>query len=110
MKWLFSDTEKDFGEVVYRFWSAVSHSTLYGLTQSCDRNVPQTPFDSLRTVGMSVSIDQVQTTLATVGLAYVEVGKSHRGLFGWRSDPWDRTVANYLAGLRAAPTTGDAEG
>ncbi len=41
--------------------------------------------------------------MATVGLAYIAVGKFHRQLFGWRNDGWDRTVVNYLAGLRSAP-------
>jgi len=52
--------------------------------------------------------DQVQTTLAAVGLAYVEVSKSHRRLFGWWSDGWDGTVVNYLAGLRSALETADS--
>ncbi|MDQ6949055.1 MAG: hypothetical protein M3256_23040 [Actinomycetota bacterium] len=104
VKWLFDKPDDDLGELVYRFWSAVTHSTIYGLVQSVDRNVPQqSGLDSLVTVGMTVRTDQVQTVMAAVGLAYAEVGRLHRQLFGWCSDDWDRTVVNYLNGLRTAP-------
>ncbi len=104
VKWLFDKPDDDLGELVYRFWSAVTHSTIYGLVQSFDRNVPQTSgLDSLVTIGMAVRTDQVQSVMAAVGLGFVEVARLHRQLFGWHSDAWDRTVVNYLNGLRTAP-------
>ncbi|MDQ6946525.1 MAG: hypothetical protein M3256_09690 [Actinomycetota bacterium] len=104
VKWLFENAQVDLGEVVYRFWSSVAHGTIYGLVQSLDPHVPQAHgLDSLTTVGMAVRTDQVQSVMAAAGIAYAEVGRVHRQLFGWRCDDWDRTMVNFLQSLRTSP-------
>jgi hypothetical protein len=96
--WLFGQPDQELGEIIYRFWSAVSHSTLYGLTQSLDRDVSQASrIDSLVTVGLATRSDQVVTVMAAVGIAYIDAARFHDQLFGWRTDDWAKTVVNFLA-------------
>ena len=98
VKWLLENPDDDLGELAYRFWSSIAHSTLYGLAQSFGSPVTQTSsLDLMATVPVMVTAEQVQVAMTTVGLAYVEAGRRHEQLFGWRSDGWDRTVVNYRA-------------
>lgn len=104
--WLFG-AHRELGDTMYRYWAAVSHSTLYGLAQSLDRDVAQSrkAVDSLVTVGLATRTDQVAAVIGAVTLAYIEVGQFHRDLFGWHGDDWNRTVVNCLALMKTLSTS-----
>ena len=96
MKWLYQQ-DNELGELVYRFWSAITHATMYGLANSLDTSVPQERrTNSLVTAGLAVTSDGVNLAVRAVGLAYIRVALAHHDLFGWETDAWKHTVRNFL--------------
>jgi hypothetical protein len=88
--------------LLFRFWSAVTHGTLYGVRQNFERvDARGIGPTGLRTGQLAVTSEQVRNALSAVLMAHVQVGKFHRELFGWSSADWEKAVLNSLRMTRA---------
>lgn len=92
--------DDELGTTVYGLWSAVVHSTLYGLTSTLAPMGTEIPGPrELR--GVAISAQDARSLIRGVLLAYAQVGKLHRALFGWTSPDWEKTMLNAFRLLRS---------
>ena len=92
------DSDLEFGPLLYGYYSAVTHATLYGLTKPLDTDVPQrrglTP--GTVTAGMAATSLDANNVLRCAGLAYVQALWRHRELFGWSDPTWDSAILGLV--------------
>lgn len=90
---LFGDST--LGATLYAAWSAVSHSTLYGLTSS------MTPTGDETAAGMTgsavgIGSDQAEAICHAVLLGYVSALRRQEEVLGWRSESCKKSIANAV--------------
>lgn len=99
VRWLFSENG-DLGELIYRWWSAIAHSTLYGVNLHFERPTDALDVAGLTTVAIVISSAQVQNVFRGVILAYAHVIALHERLFGWADSESKRAHSAALELVR----------
>ena len=102
VRWLFAHGGDDdgLGEVLYRWWSAMSHSTVSAVMSTFEPQGGRDSASPLVRAGMYVSTAHVHTTFMSVVFAYHQVTLMHATLFGWVDADRDRAALNLFRLLR----------
>lgn len=86
-----------FGETMFRYWSAVSHGTAYGLLGSLESlGHPMVSTGGLVPMGMKTSSGDIVFLVRALVLGYRAAVLAQRDLFGWTSEAWERTMQNTI--------------
>jgi hypothetical protein len=106
IKQLFDSADLELGGLLYGVYSAVAHSTFYGLTQAMatEAAVEEPSSGALLKVPLGIGTDHVNTVLAAVIAGYLEAVMAVYRLHGWRSDEWEESCLQLarLARTRSA--------
>lgn len=94
---LFSRNQ-DFGEMIYGYYCAVAHSTIYGLAKNLIADVDQRRGvrQGFVTVGFGSNSGDALNTLSVAGLGYMEGAFRLVELCGWATDDWRKTTKNFI--------------
>lgn len=92
--------DPDLGRVLFGYFSAVSHGTVYGLLQGItivqgDERLWPDSIGQLKTDSVGVN-----SVFAAMILAYAEAVERKRRHFGWESEYWAMAVAQSLLAVR----------
>lgn len=90
------------GRVLFGYFSAVSHGTVYGLVQSMDVVRSEEPLRPDTIGHLKTDSGAVNSVVAAMVLAYIEVVERERKLFGWQDDQWATAVIRALTAVRRA--------
>lgn len=92
--------EDDFGAALFSFWSAIAHSTFYGVFNAVDAAAARKagPPDNGPLVRVGVVADAVSLRLVLVSLVlgYHRMALTLRDLFGWGDEDWRKSLNNAL--------------
>ncbi|MFA5788068.1 MAG: hypothetical protein WDA71_13985 [Actinomycetota bacterium] len=92
--------DRRLGSAVYGLFSAVTHGTTFGVSQSVDIDAPGAPQTPGVTWGaVFTSSRDVCSALTAIILGLGTAYKSRNDLFGWRSEPWNTA---HVRAARAA--------
>jgi hypothetical protein len=100
VRWLFAHDE-DVGELIYRWWSAVAHSTLFGVTMNMEVMADAVERNGLTSAAVVISSDQVRNVFRGVILGYLQVARFHDALFGWRSPELEDVMLRSARAVRS---------
>lgn len=80
--------DDDLGALIYNYYSAVAHGSMYGLLQQFERTDQRNALSPLVTASLSVSSDDINSVLSAVLLGYARAVKEHFSLMGWDRESW----------------------
>lgn len=95
--------DEDLGKLVYSYFSAVTHGTAFGLTQSVDRDMATAPPElGLQQGALFTSSQAVCTVLTGLILGSGRALKARNDLFAWESAKWNTTMVSAFRAARAS--------
>ena len=103
IKRLVAEDDPDLGGLVYGVYSAVTHATLFGLTNSLavEAAIEDPMSGDLVKAPMAASADHVNTVLAAVAIGYVNALMAVYPLHGWSSDEWEAAAMTLVRAARS---------
>lgn len=95
--------DETLGKLVYSYFSAVTHGTAFGLTQSVDRDTAIAPPElGLPQTALFTSSQAVCTVLTGLILGSGRALKARNDLFAWESTEWSSSMVAALRAARAS--------
>lgn len=96
---LLNGQDPGFGEVLYRYYSATSHGTLYGITAHLKKE--EDPADHHELVAMlEFDPPSLLTTTAGAVLSYQRTIDRQIAIYGWDAEDWKREAIEILRAFR----------
>jgi hypothetical protein len=91
--------DEELGALIYNYYSAVAHGSMYGLLQRFERTDQRNAISPLVTAALVVSSNDVNSVLSAFILGYARAVKEHFTLMGWDRDSWRQTYSDAHAAL-----------
>jgi hypothetical protein len=103
-----SGDDRSLGAVLYGYYSGVAHGSIFGLSQSLSRDLPEDTPGSLRETQAAIytSSSAVVTVITGVILGLGNAYKRRNEFFGWNSSAWNEAYAAALNAVNKGRAAG----